>query len=593
MARHRSRNRRGRARGLLVGWGRATREAAWEELGRRWDRLLGTVVVRTPDAGLDLMLNRWLLYQAVSSRIEGRTGYHQPSGAFGFRDQLQDVLALSLGRPALVREHLLRAAARQFPEGDVQHWWHPPQGRGVRTHCSDDYLWLVLATSRYVAATGDARVLDEVVPFLEGRAVNPEEDSYYDLPGASQERDSLYGHCVRAITRGLRFGAHGLPLMGSGDWNDGMNLVGAQGRGESVWLGFFLHAVLTEFAQVAATRGDAAFADRCRSEAASLRVRLDVAGWDGAWYRRAYFDDGTPLGSSESPECQIDSIAQSWSVLSGAGDPERSRTALRSVGERLVRDHERLILLLTPPFDKTEHDPGYIKGYLPGVRENGAQYTHAAFWTVLATVGLADGDRAFHLLDLLNPFTHARTPDEAQRYKVEPYVVAADVYTAPAHVGRGGWTWYTGSASWLYRAGIGLGLAVAANLGIALLKTAAALLTRSSAMFAEAFHSLADTGNEVLLLVAQNRSGGSSDDFAKLNLVDQVGGMGTALASINVGNAFEDGSRCFAVEKNLPEGDRRTMFNIERELPSEPGEDVFPYGIRVHVPPPGLRVRIV
>jgi cellobiose phosphorylase len=360
-------------------------------------------------------------------------------------------MALVHAEPQLVRRHLLLCASRQFPEGDVQHWWHPPAGRGVRTHCSDDYLWLALATSRYVRATGDAGVLNESVPFIDGRPVNPEEDSYYDLPGMSAEHDSLYGHCVRAISRGLRFGAHGLPLMGSGDWNDGMNLVGAQGHGESVWLGFFLHTVLTEFAELATTRGDGAFADRCHSEAAALRARLDAAGWDGAWYRRAYFDDGSPLGSSENPECQIDSVAQSWAVLSGAAEPGRGRAAMDAVDERLVRRNEGLVRLLDPPFDVSPLDPGYIKGYVPGVRENGGQYTHAAVWAAMAFAELGDAERAWAIWRLINPVAHGATAPAIDTYKVEPYVVAADVYAVAPHVGRGGWTWYTGSAAWMYR----------------------------------------------------------------------------------------------------------------------------------------------
>ncbi|HET7189375.1 MAG TPA: protein ndvB, partial [Gemmatimonadaceae bacterium] len=419
-----------------------------------WTNRLTTIKVRTPSPEFDALLNRWTLYQALSCRMWARSAMYQSSGAYGFRDQLQDGMAFVYTDPDVTRAHILRSASHQFVEGDVQHWWHEPSGRGVRTRFSDDLVWLPFTTDHYVRVTGDTGVWNEVVAYLEMRQLDPHEHEVYDLPKRSERTDTLYAHCMNALRRACTTGAHGLPLIGIGDWNDGMNRVGVEGKGESVWLAWFLVATLRRFATHAKERGAEEDVNWCHTQADQYVAAVEREAWDGAWYRRAYFDDGTPLGSASSDECQIDSIAQSWSVLSGAGDPERSRTALRSVGERLVRDHERLILLLTPPFDKTEHDPGYIKGYLPGVRENGAQYTHAAFWTVLATVGLADGDRAFHLLDLLNPFTHARTPEEANKYKVEPYVVAADVYTAPAHVGRGGWTWYTGSASWSYRAAL-------------------------------------------------------------------------------------------------------------------------------------------
>ena len=435
----------GRIRGAAAA--RGSLEAVWQY----WNHALGAVHVETPDAALNTLANGWLLYQTVASRLWGRSGFYQSGGAFGFRDQLQDVMALVHAEAPLVRQHLLLCASRQFPEGDVQHWWHPPAGRGVRTHCSDDYLWLPLATCRYVSATGDIGVLDETVHFIEGRAVNPEEDSYYDLPGTSADSASLYSHCVRAIVKGLRFGAHGLPLIGSGDWNDGMNLVGAAGRGESVWLGFFLYAVLAPFADLARRHGDSAFSDRCLSEAATLRLRLEETGWDGSWYRRAYFDDGSPLGSSSNLECQIDSIAQSWSVLSGAADPTRARTAMDAVDARLVRREDALVRLLDPPFDTSALDPGYIKGYVPGVRENGGQYTHAAIWAAMAFAELGDARRAWEAWRLINPLAHGASPAAIETYKVEPYVVAADVYAVSPHVGRGGWTWYTGSAAWMYR----------------------------------------------------------------------------------------------------------------------------------------------
>ncbi len=428
--------------------GAATR--ALEDVTAGWRATLSTTQIATPSAEIDRMVNGWLGYQTLVCRLWARSAYYQSGGAYGFRDQLQDAASLVYLDPELLREQLLRNAAHQFVEGDVLHWWHPPESTGIRTRFADDLVWLPYLAAYYVRVTGDAAVLEVRLPFVAGPALEAGEDERYFRPAASRESATLYEHCTRALRRAMTRGAHGLPLFGSGDWNDGMNRVGRGGTGESVWMGFFLHATLGDFLPISRARNDAPRVAEFEAYRAAVREALNDGGWDGAWYRRGYYDNGRPLGSRDSDECRIDALAQAWAVISGVAGPERGAQALDALEQHLVSEPEGLVRLLTPPFEHTAEDPGYIKGYVAGVRENGGQYTHAALWVVRALAEAGRRDRAARLLQMISPVSHARDAAAVARYKVEPYVVAADVYAVEPHVGRGGWTWYTGSASWFY-----------------------------------------------------------------------------------------------------------------------------------------------